>query len=706
MRTFTNELDVAIATQFRDSLLTASGNEHFVFAAKSEDFSSNTVPTPGKSLQESFYTISREILFGRKVSDSDVSLMVRKHDWTSGTVYAQYDHEDNDLNTKNFFVVTFEGPNYYIWKCLNNNNGSASTDKPLFAETAFDDDHYVLADGYHWKAMCSIERTQFEKFETASYAPLIHDANTSSEPFATDGAIEAVFVESSGSGYASYAYGSIARIGVDSDSKKIAIQTEERKNILDVGVSIETSQFAVGDTVVVYEFASGVSSNTIYETIATANSALYQEVGTVYSTDGARVMIDSAADYYLTNGWFGSSANTFVLSTKPTTSFTVNLNALEQGIQNAIAGDSTAVALFITTEISGRPLADLTNDGNVNSADLTGIRDYIADSTTYATYIEGTLLPYIMDNSDTYYQYLLAGGIATSIQTILAPNLSANTNFYTGSTLFVREGTGRGQAKKITAYNITGSEYVVTLESAFGTTLDSTSRFEILPTVDITGDGTGAVAIANINPGNNGIRDIEIVNPGSGYSYANVAITGNTGIIDLNTDTVIQANTAVARAIISPPGGHGADLENELFADKVGISVDFNSDLPTEGEYYRFGLIRNPSMANTEFFDARLTLDVSAPTTSFVVGETITQGTTTAVVHQYANNTIYATEVRGDFSTGSLVTGSTSGATSTINTITQGDYTVNTGQILFVENMSGITRQVDQTERLKIVVEF
>lgn len=706
MRTFTNELDVDIAGQFKDSLLAASGNEHFVFAAKADDFTSNTVPTPGKSLQDSFYTISREILFGRKVTDSDVALMVRKHTWTAGTVYAQYDHEDNDLNSKNFFVVTFEGPNYYIWKCLDNNEGAASTDRPLFAETSFDDDHYQLADGYHWKAMYSVERTVFEKFETTNYAPLIYDANTSAEPYANSGTIETVLVQSPGSGYASYAFGSVARIGVDSDPKKLAIQTDERKNILDVGVSIETSSFAVGDTVVVYEFAPGVSSNTIYETIATANSALYQEVGTVYSASGARVLIDSAPDYYLTNGWFGSTANTFVLATKPTSAFTVNLSALEQGIQDAIAGDTQAVALFITTEIAGRPLADLSNDGNVNATDLTGIRSYIADGTTYATYIEGTLLPYIMANPETYYQYLLAGGVATTIQTVLAPNLSANTNFYTGSTMYIREGTGRGQTKKIAAYNITGSEYVVTLESAFGTTLDSTSRFEILPTVNITGDGTGAVAIANIEPSRNSIRSVEVINPGTDYSYATVSITGNTGIIDLNTDTTLQANNATARAIISPPGGHGSDLANELYADKVGISVDFNGSLPTDGQYYRFGLLKNPTMANTDVFDARLTLAVSTPTVSFVDGETITQNTATAKVHHYANNTIYATDVKGTFVTGSLVTGSTSGAVTTINTITQGDYTVNTGQILFVENMSGITRQVDQTERLKIVVEF
>ncbi|NBP02324.1 MAG: hypothetical protein EBU90_19845 [Proteobacteria bacterium] len=102
-------------------------------------------------------------------------------------------------------------------------------------------------------------------------------------------------------------------------------------------------------------------------------------------------------------------------------------------------------------------------------------------------------------------------------------------------------------------------------------------------TVSITGDGEGATATAVIQNGQ--IKGINILNHGSNYTYANVEITGN-------------GTGATARVIISPPGGHGKNVEKELYASAVmtytSISVEKNKGFTVNNDYRQFGIIRNP----------------------------------------------------------------------------------------------------------------
>jgi hypothetical protein len=70
--------------------------------------------------------------------------------------------------------------------------------------------------------------------------------------------------------------------------------------------------------------------------------------------------------------------------------------------------------------------------------------------------------------------------------------------------------------------------------------------------VTISGDGDGAEAIARLNTQSNTVSSIVMVDRGSGYTYADVAISGGGG------------SDATAAAIISPVGGHGSDPLREL----------------------------------------------------------------------------------------------------------------------------------------------
>lgn len=265
--------------------------------------------------------------------------------------------------------------------------------------------------------------------------------------------------------------------------------------------------------------------------------------------------------------------------------------------------DSTTFSKFATTAympiVVNTSVTEFSTNGSINSILVTsGGNNYVSFSSGYFTNIS------IGGN-------ILIHGIS---------NGSANTGFYTGSAVYIASGTGAGQVRSIIDYNVIANSYQITVDSAFTPQPDLTSAYQIAPKVNVLGDGYGAKAISIVN-GINAIDRVEVISGGYDYTYANVNITGNTG--------TVLTNSAVARAIISPRGGHGSNILSELNGNKVGISVTFaNSESNTisiTNDYSTIGILKDPLFANIE-----LTCNT---TVGFQVGETVIQniGNNTAI---------------------------------------------------------------------------
>jgi len=265
--------------------------------------------------------------------------------------------------------------------------------------------------------------------------------------------------------------------------------------------------------------------------------------------------------------------------------------------------DSTTFSKFATTAympiVVNTSVTEFSTNGSINSILVTsGGNNYVSFSSGYFTSIS------IGGN-------ILIHGIS---------NGSANTGFYTGSAVYIASGTGAGQVRSIIDYNVIANSYQITVDSAFIPQPDLTSAYQIAPKVNVLGDGYGAKAISIVN-GVNAIDRVEVISGGYDYTYANVNITGNTG--------TVLTNSAVARAIISPRGGHGSNILSELNGNKVGISVTFaNSESNTisiTNDYSTIGILKDPLFANIE-----LTCNT---TVGFQVGETVIQniGNNTAI---------------------------------------------------------------------------
>ena len=84
------------------------------------------------------------------------------------------------------------------------------------------------------------------------------------------------------------------------------------------------------------------------------------------------------------------------------------------------------------------------------------------------------------------------------------------------------------------------------------------------------------------------LRSIEIINPGKNYKQANVTVQ----------TTPSFGSGASVRAIISPQGGHGSNVDDELYCQSVGIGVEFSNSatfsFSSEVEFRTVGIIKNP----------------------------------------------------------------------------------------------------------------
>jgi len=117
--------------------------------------------------------------------------------------------------------------------------------------------------------------------------------------------------------------------------------------------------------------------------------------------------------------------------------------------------------------------------------------------------------------------------------------------------------------------------------------------------VPIKGDGTGAECTIVTN-NDRKVESITISNQGSGYTY---------GTVDLIAGGVPTGTTRPTfNVIISPKGGHGADIYRELGAYNVlmysRIENDIsNPDFITGNQIARVGIVENPQKTNSSLLD-------------------------------------------------------------------------------------------------------
>lgn len=206
----TKETRLHNARQLLESVNEPSNTAYYTFIGNHLEYSNTSfIPQPYDAVSEVHIDAYRNMIYGKRLASSDLSLMIKRNDYVTNTVYTMYDDTLGEANLalfdSNYYAVVNADAYYHVFKCLDNNRNSRSTVQPEFSEIDVADESYQTSDGYIWKYMYSVDDTTVGKFATSEYFPVIANSQVSSA--AKAGIINVIKVETSGAGYDNYCNG-------------------------------------------------------------------------------------------------------------------------------------------------------------------------------------------------------------------------------------------------------------------------------------------------------------------------------------------------------------------------------------------------------------------------------------------------------------------------------------------------------------------
>jgi len=330
---------------------------------------------------------------------------------------------------------------------------------------------------------------------------------------------------------------------------------------------------------------------------------------------------------------------------------------------------------------------------------------------------------------------LSSGGTTTSC-TIAGSGIGLNTlaaaDCIVNSDIYFTSGDASGQGATITDYN--QSTKVVTFTPAI-TAPSSGSTYSIGPKIVISGDGQAANARATVNA-TGSINAVTVVAGGNNYSNATITVIANASQANSYNPTV-----ATLTPIIGPAGGHGSDAVKELggfyVLTNARLEYSESNNFTTNNDFRKVGMLAQPKYANGDFATASVVDQATTIVltswngTQYKADELVTgatSGATGRVIDFTGNNTLRLSDIipsgnsanagyngiYGYFTNSEVIAANTtgasgSGASATANgsgAVTGGDLTRFSGDILYVENRSPVTRAADQIEDVKLIIEF
>ena len=248
---------------------------------------------------------------------------------------------------------------------------------------------------------------------------------------------------------------------------------------------------------------------------------------------------------------------------------------------------------------------------------------------------------------------------------------------------------------------------------------------------DITlgGDGplrSGTAAVATVVVGAGGdVTSAVVKTAGSKYTFATLTMPAAAGS---------PSQDAIITPIIGPPGGHGKNAVHELggfyiMTNTTISGTEGGGDFVVDQDFRRVGVIHNPynygttTVSTASTLNALKSMTFSGTPGTFAADQVITGGTSgakgivvswdaTTKILKYIQTqwtgvsaTLPYNEVA--FAALEVVTG-TGGSTptGTIASLTNPEIDYYSGNNIYVEDRAPISRATDQTENIKLIVEF
>lgn len=683
----TNGLNVDAAESFLYSVQTSSA--YYIFAAKSTPYANNSdqvITLPQDSVKAGIHDVYDNMIFGKKLSNTDAALMTVRHDWITGSTYDMYDDQDPDLYTKPFYACVNAGSQYHVYKCLNNNRGAVSVTEPTGTDpNAFE----TPVDGYVWKYLYTANDYTMSKFSTNEYIPVT--PNTAVQANAVSGTIEVIKIEDGGIGYDNYVMGEF------STSSDIKVLGNPLHYALSAGAS-STDNFYNNCLI---KITSGAAANE------------YRLINQYFidSNTGRKIIVinEEFDNTIVATDTYEIYPNVFVFDTGAK----MQVNCIARAIVSGETGNSiTKVEVF--------------NPGSgYRSANVVVLPDPVVGVTSNAS-LRAIISPPGGHGSDVVEE-LGAGyvGLSTKFVENESP-LSAENDYRTIG--LIKEPLFANVRMLINAANTVGNFIVGERVYQYTPTyLTGTANLYSNSTVA----GVNTLFGESLTAG-----DTVLITDGTQNIFANVASISNNTLMTL-TSNALFSNSNCTVALVRNFKANGivtSATESDLYLTDFS-AAGWTSSTLLVGHDSSCTASLNTSVAEDEritingrYYDqykkyTQLTRLIGQLNTgAFVEDEEVTQDSAvaysqpSAYVHSFVENgsddVLYITDVRNMFQTAAspdsdgVVVGSTGGAQFTVSSKYDGDLVSDSGEIMYLENLSPISRSNTQTETIKLIIKF
>lgn len=604
----------------------------------------------------------KSMIHGKKIANTDVSLLVNKNEYASNTIYDMYEH-DVDLSEKTFFVSVDEGSYTHIYKCLDNNFKAYSTAQPTFAHVSGANTNiYRTSDGYVWKYLYSYDSATKLKFSTTKYIPVV--VNTSVQDSATPGKIDIIKIDSVGRKYDNYISGSFG-----------------------------VSDIKIGGNSVVYKIDNAArNSNSFY-----TGCLLYLNNGT------------GAGQYKIINNYFSNNSGKYIVvnsafSTSPT-------NGTEYQIYPSVLVTGTGRE---TANVVARALINASSSNSVYRIEIldkgAGFT-YTANAAVVANSVVG-----VQDEASLKVILPPAGGHGSNQSNELyAKHLSITSKFTTNESNTITIDNGFKQIGIIK--NPLFANVQLNVVNAIG--VFSTEKvYKISPAkIAVSGqmNTTSNLITASLDEYYNNITsgDYLYLTTNTASQLAKVSAVNSSAIQLAVNGFFTSSNAQIYFANKTSYGNCYFTNVNSVMLEKV-YGFFANSDLII-GELSGAKAVvntvsRSGETKNFNTFTNLNKLVGSLISGSFTENEQISSNNYSATLHSTTTVNsefrIYVSNVSGDINTGNVIVGDTSTASATITTKYNPEIEFNSGEIIYLENISRIERSANTSESFNVIFEF
>ena len=227
----TNKFRINNAEQFTESFSETASETYYLFIGRAHSWASdvdvqgNTIaegtdaspPTPNDDVTSEFYNWD-DMLGAKLIASTDVSRVIPRRNWTTGTTYDMYEHNVGSGNAAasgatNLWDSTFVVMNssYAVYKVIENDGATASTVEPTSTSNSI----FATSDGYRWKYMYSLTSAETLNFMSTDFIHASTDSTVSAA--AVDGALDTALVVAGGSSYSTSSGATISAIPIRGD---------------------------------------------------------------------------------------------------------------------------------------------------------------------------------------------------------------------------------------------------------------------------------------------------------------------------------------------------------------------------------------------------------------------------------------------------------------------------------------------------------